>query len=122
LRLIVFGLTGLAVVLFIAQFFGKKGTKNHITRGILVGVLSLVVVVINTLDISIKRGLVWDTAFIIHTVLGSLFFISLGATSVMGYLLKNDKSYLRTHRFLANATAGFLFLTLCGAVLIRLFR
>ena len=127
IRLLVFGLTGLAVVLFIIQFFSKKGTRAHITRGVLVSILSLTVVIINTLDISLKRGLTWDLPFIVHTVLGTLFFISLWITSLVGYFLGSNDVVLKTkkikiHRFTANITAVLFFLTLVASGFIRLIR
>ena len=122
MRILVFGLTLLAVVLFIAQFFGQKGTRNHILRGILVGILSLTVVVINTVEISLKRGLIWDDAFIIHTLLGSLFFLGLVATSVAGYLVKNKRMNSLIHKRISLLTGFFLFLTLSAAVLLRFAR
>ena len=122
MRILVFGLTGVAVILFLAQFFGKKGTRGHIVRGMLVAFLSLAVVVINTFDISLKRGLIWDVPFLTHTILGTLFFVSLGITSVIGYLLQNNKALIRKHGIMAKITGVFLFLTLFAAVFIRLFR
>ena len=122
MRTIVFGLTLLAVILFVIQFFGKKGTRGHVMRGILVGVFSLVVVVINTWDISLKRGLTWDVPFLAHTIPGTGFFISLGITALLGYLLRHNPSLKNRHRIWANITGSLLFLTLAAAVLIRFFR
>lgn len=124
MRLLVFSLTGLAVILLAAQFFGKKETREHKIRGILVNILTIAVVIINTWDISMKNGLTWDFSFIIHTVVGGLFFISLAATSVTGYLLGKNKTELKIviHNILATITAMYLFLTLFTILLIRFFR
>lgn len=122
MRLLVFSLTGMAVVLFIAQFFNTKGTRSHIARGMAVGFLSLAVVIINTVDISLEKGLTWDIPFLTHTLLGTLFFIGLGTTSVFGHLAKNNKALARQHGLIASLTAVFLSLTLSAAILIRFFR
>ena len=122
MRILVFTLTGLAVILFVKQYFGQKGTTNHIIRGFLVGLLSLAVVIINTVDISLKRGLVWDLPFLTHTIIGTLFFISLILTSVAGYLVKKKLGFVKNHKIMVNISAVFLFLTLFAAGLIRLFR
>ena len=122
MRILVLVLISLVVVLFVSQFFGKKGTWVHIIKGILMSILSLVIVVINTVEISLKSGLIWDTAFIIHTVVGGLFFISLVATSIAGYRVKKGKLDSLTHYSLATVVGIFLFLTLFTAVLIRFIR
>jgi hypothetical protein len=124
LRLLVFSLTGLAVFLCISQFTGSKGTRAHIAKGIMVGIVSLVVITINTVDISLRRGLSWDLPFIIHTFIGTLFFLSLIATCIFGFLSrgKGRFAYKPVHQLLATMTGTYLSLALLAAIIIRFFR
>jgi len=114
-------LTITAVIFFVWQFLGKKGDKSHVLRGISIGILSILVVLVNTISIS-NRGYVWDTSFVVHTILGSIFFISLTITCIVGYLTTKRKGIKTWHRLCANTTAFFFFLTLLASVFVRLAR
>ena len=115
---LVFALTFFTVTLLVWQFIGRKGRSGHIVRGVLIGLSSITVVTINTISIW-DRGYIWDTPFIIHTILGSGFFLGLLTTSVLGLLTKKGMISKNWHRFSAYVTAYLLFLTLAGAIYVH---
>jgi len=122
MRFLVITLTILTVLLFIRQFFGSKGTKSHIVRGVLIGILSVTGVIINTIFVSLQRGLVWDIAFITHIALGAGFFLGLIVTCILGWQTMHKRELRVWHRLSAHMTRVFLFLTLSAAALIPLVR
>ncbi len=122
MRLFVFGLTGLVVIALLWQFFEKKGTNPHVIRGVFIGLGSILVVIVNTFDVSRTRGLNWDTYFIIHVAFGTYFFVSLLLTCILGLLTKYRNINKFWHRFGAINTAFALTLTLLVAVATRIFR
>ncbi len=122
MRILVLALTLLAVALFIWQFLGVKGKRAHVARGMAIGLLSILIVVINTVSVSTKRGLTWDAVFIIHTILGSVFFSGLLITCALGFLTMRQEVPKSWHRLSANITGIFFFLTLIAAAAIRFFR
>lgn len=121
MKVLVFGLTALVVILFIWQYQAVKGDWSHRSRGLLIGFCSVLVVALNTISIH-KRGYIWDTAFITHTVLGSGFFVGLVLTSVLGWLTWLHKVPTSWHRYSSSVTGVFLFFTLVAAILVHFVR
>ena len=122
MRILVYGLTLLAALLFVWQFFGAKGTKVHIINAVLIVLFSVVAVTINTITVTLQRDLVWDMAFVTHTGLGAGFFLGLIATCVLGWQVKRGKELRVWHRNLAYITGMFFFLSLLAIPLIYFLR
>ena len=123
MRYIVFGLLAVITILITLQFIDKKGTRSHIVRGYLIGIFSLVIVVINTVEFSIKRGgLVWDGPFIIHLLFGMTAFSLFTMTAITGSVARKEKSMVKDHGNKARLLRGFLILAVATGVLIRIFR
>lgn len=123
--LVSWGLTVFAVLLFLMQFGGKKGTGAHIARGIAVPLLVIAVIILNTISVTQVRGLTWDSAFSAHFWLGSACLVALFATSASGAFLhkkKNIRSFHTFHFTSAIMTATLLVATLLLALFIRLHR
>lgn len=117
---LVFFLTFLAFLFLFKQFRGKKGDKPHKRRGYWIFGLTLTVVIINTVAISMTKGLIWDMPFIVHTGLGLTFFLFLLTTIGLG--IRADKNpHLRAgkiHGLFAHLTLGFMVLTILAIGLI----
>ena len=111
--------TLIAIALFTWQFLGKKGHLYHISRGFLVLLLTLAVVIINTVSIP---KLTWDLAFILHTSLGLVFFWMCFMAILSGWrMLKNPTpANKKLHRLFANSTGVFLLLSILAIGLIYL--
>ena len=115
------GLTGfltlIAVVFFLRQFFRKKGNFYHIGRGYLILIITLAVVIINTVSIP---KLVWDLPFIIHTSFGLAFFWLLSLTIITGIRTHKEPNpdNRRIHGLFARFTGIFLTLSILAIGLI----
>jgi len=122
MRILVLVLTGLTIVFFIWQLLGTKGTWGHIIRAILILVFSFVIVVVNTVYISLTRGITWDAYFVAHTILGVLYFGWLVNTNMFGISLLHKKRRPIEHRISAYITGIFLLLALLIAGLMPFVR
>ena len=116
-----FVLTIGVVLLFVRQFFGKKGDSRHIGRGVMVGVLAVGAIIVNTSRGITDHGALWRSLFVAHILVGILFFICLLATYLTGLAAKRHPHPDATTAHFAAiiSTCVFLFWTVVLAVSMR---
>lgn len=102
------------------QFYGKKGTYWHIFRWFLIFVFSAAVVIINTLNTPTSSEIWNNVAFVFHIIFGSLFFVGLVITPVIGWKFRRNPELRPWKRLSAYSTLIFWILSMVAAVLIPL--
>lgn len=107
MRILVIAMAVSVVVLVLWQFLAKKGDWAHVIRYVVICLLSVAIVVLNTIYLPVK----WDRAFLFHIAVGSVYFSGLIAIGISGWLLKRQRIYRRAHRWLVGLTVFFLLLT-----------
>ena len=126
LRLCAVLLTMIASVLFFLQLFLKeKGTVWHGARGIGIFVLSAISILLNILVRFKSGGIIWDTAFKLHIILGSGWLLGIAGSMVTGIILvfqQYPRIVLLLHRYSWRMALFFWILMVLAAPLLHLAR
>ncbi len=102
--------TALLLTVIYQLFISKKGSLKHILFGkwalFFEGVIAVTVTI---------RGMqqeVFTPVYILHLIVGGLFFLAISATGVTGFMSKKNTAVVYLHKFFAWVTFWVLLLTI----------
>lgn len=96
--------TTAVALLIVWQFFGEKGKKNHIIRGVFILALSIPPAILNTASrLSRGENISDSPSVLVHIVLGSLFWFTVLTTIILGIHMWVTGKYSKKHKISAYA-------------------
>ncbi len=109
---------GVLLTVIYQIFFSKKGSLKHILYGkcalFFEGVIAMTVTI---------RGMqqeIFTPVYILHLIVGGMFFLVITATGITGFISKRNTAIVYLHKFFAWATFWVLILTILLGIFSKL--